>query len=113
MVALLHLLPDTDAPAAATAALRDAVAPGSHLVISHLTSERSPEQTARLSSEVARRDRVSLVFRPRSGIAAFFGDFTLVPPGLVDVSEWRPDPAEHEARRTAGTLYLAGVGRKA
>ncbi len=26
---------------------------------------------------------------------------------------WRPDPAEHEARRTAGTLYLAGVGRKA
>jgi SAM-dependent methyltransferase len=80
MVALLHLLPDTDAPAAATAALRDAVAPGSHLVISHLTSERSPEQTARLSSEVARRDRVSLVFRPRSGIAVSFGGFPLVPP---------------------------------
>ncbi len=112
MVALLHLLPDADAPAAAAAALRDAVVPGSHLVISHLTGERIPEQTARLSAEVARRDRVSLAFRPRSEIAAFFGDFALVAPGLVDVSEWRPDPVEHEARRTTGTLYLAGVGRK-
>jgi SAM-dependent methyltransferase len=112
MVAVLHLLPDTDAPVEATAALRDAVAPGSHLVISHLTSERRVAETAMLSSAVARRDRVSLVFRPRAEIAAFFGDFQLVSPGLVDVSEWRPNPAEHETHR-ASSLYLAGIGRKA
>ncbi len=37
---------------------------------------------------------------------------SLVPPGLVDVSAWRPDPVGHEARRTAGTPYLAGVVRR-
>ena len=112
MVALLHLIPDEQGPAPATAALRDAVAPGSHLVISHLTSERRPEETARLSSEVAQRDRISLVFRPREDIAAFFGDFTLVDPGLVQLSDWRPDPAEQEAGPTGSSLYYAGVGRK-
>ena len=112
MVALLHLIPDDQQPAAATAVLRDAVAPGSHLVISHLTSERRPEETARLSSEVAQRDRISLVFRPRDAIAAFFGDYTLVEPGLVPLADWRPDAAERDAGPTGSSLYFAGVGRK-
>jgi hypothetical protein len=112
MVALLHLIPDDQGPAPATAVLRDAVVPGSHLVVSHLTSERRPEETARLSSEVAQRDRISLVFRPRDEIAAFFGDFTLVEPGLVQLSDWRPDAAEQEAGHTGSSLYYAGVGRK-
>jgi hypothetical protein len=112
MVAVLHLIPDEQQPAPAAAALRDAVAPGSHLVVSHLTSARRPEETARLSSEVAQRDRISLVFRPQEDIAAFFGDFTLVDPGLVEVSQWRPDPVENEAGPAGSSLYLAGVARK-
>lgn len=112
MVALLHLLPDSDAPAEATAVLRDAVAPGSHLVISHLTSERRAEQTAMLSSAVARRDGVSLVFRPRLQIAAFFGGFAPVEPGLVEISDWRPDVTEQRARLPETSLYLAGIAQK-
>jgi SAM-dependent methyltransferase len=112
MVALLHLMPDDDRPAEATAAVREALAPGSHLVISHLTSAQRPQEAARLSSEVAQRDRVSLVFRPRDAIAAFFGDFELVPPGLVELSQWRPDAAELDAGSGGSSLYLAGVGRK-
>lgn len=112
MVAVLHLLPDDDGPAEATRTLRDVVAPGSHLALSHLTSERGAEQTARLSSAVARRDRVSLVFRPRAQITAFFGDFALVPPGLVDVAEWPAHAVDRETGRTGTSLILAGVGRK-
>jgi len=112
MVALLHLIPDEQGPGPATATLRDAVAPGSHLVISHLTSDRRPEETARLSNEVAQRDRISLVFRPREAIAAFLGDFTLVEPGLVPLTEWRPDAAERDAGPTGSSLYFSGVGRK-
>jgi SAM-dependent methyltransferase len=112
MVAVLHLLPDTYAPETAVATLRDAVAPGSHVVISHLTSESRAEQTAMLSSAVARRDRVSLVFRSRPQIATFFGDFQLVPPGLVEVSGWRPDAAEREIQVAGSSLYLVGVGHK-
>jgi hypothetical protein len=112
MVAVLHLVPDEGKPGEAAAALRDALAPGSHLMISHLTSGSRPEQTARLSSEVQQRDNISLVFRPEEEIAAFFGDFTLVEPGLVAISEWRPDPVEHDAGPAGSSLYLAGVGRK-
>lgn len=112
MVALLHLIPDEQGPGPATAALRDAVAPGSHLVISHLTSDRRPAETARLSSEVAQRDRISLVFRPREAITAFFGDYALVEPGLVPLTEWRPDAAERDAGPTGSSLYFCGVGRK-
>ncbi len=89
---------------------RDVAAPGSHLALSHLTAERDADRTARLSSAVARRDRVSLVFRPRAQIAAFFGDFALVPPGLVDVARW--PAAERGTERTGAPLILAGVGRK-
>jgi S-adenosyl methyltransferase len=112
MVAVLHLVPDTDRPGEAVATLRESIAPGSHLVVSHLTSAERPEETARLSSEVAQRDRVSLVFRSRADIEAFFGDLTLVEPGLAKVSEWRPDPAELEAGSLGSSLFLAGVGRK-
>lgn len=112
MVAVLHLVPDEGHPAEAVASLREAVAPGSHLVISHLTSAERPQETARLSAEVAQRDRVSLVFRPREAIEAFFGDFPLVPPGLVQLAQWRPDPTELDAGSLGSSLYFAGVGRK-
>jgi SAM-dependent methyltransferase len=112
MVAVLHLVPDGDHPAEAVAKLRAAVAPGSQLVISHLTSTQRPQETARLSAEVAQRDRVSLVFRPRSEIEAFFGEFSLVPPGLTGLSDWRPDSAEVEAGSLGSSLYFAGVGVK-
>ena len=112
MVAVLHLIPDRDRPADHVAGLRDAVAPGSRLVVSHLTSAERPQETARLSSEVAQRDKVSLVFRAKDDIEAFFGDFTLVPPGLTQLSQWRPDPAEDAAGSRGSSLYLAGVGHK-
>jgi SAM-dependent methyltransferase len=112
MVAVLHLVPDSGGPAAAVAELRSAIAPGSHLVISHLTSAERPQETARLSSEVAQRDRVSLVFRSREQIESFFGDFELAAPGLTKLSDWRPDPAEVEAGSMGSSLFLAGVGRK-
>jgi hypothetical protein len=112
LVALLHLVPDGDGPAGATSVVRDAIARGSHLVISHLTSAERPAETSRLSSEVAQRDRISLIFRSRAEIQAFFGDFSLVDPGLVQLSDWRPDDVELDAGSSGSSLYLAGVGRK-
>jgi hypothetical protein len=112
LVALLHLVPDGEGPARATSVVRDAIARGSHLVISHLTSAERPAETSRLSSEVAQRDRISLIFRSRAEIQAFFGDFSLVDPGLVQLSDWRPDDVELDAGSSGSSLYLAGVGRK-
>jgi hypothetical protein len=112
MVAVLHLIPDEGRPGEAAAVLRDAVAPGSYLTLSHLTSARRPDEVAALTESVQQRDRVSLVFRSPERIGGFFGDFALVEPGLVDVREWRPDPAELDAGAAGRSLFYAGVGRK-
>jgi S-adenosyl methyltransferase len=113
MVALLHLLPDDEGAAAAAAAFREALAPGSYLVISHLTSSHRPQDADRLSSQVQQRDRISLVFRPREQIESFFAGFELLAPGLVQVAQWRPDPDLDGEESSGSSLILAGVGRKA
>jgi len=58
--------------------------------------------------------------RTAAEIAAYFGDFELVPPGLVSVTEWphempaaaRPSPRRQEPPAPAKARILAGIGRK-
>jgi hypothetical protein len=97
IAATLHYVPDEADPAGAVAKLRDAMAPGSYLVISH--AEVSPahgvgmqprSKTARELGEASKGTPWAPV-RTREEIAAFFGDLTLVEPGLVAAWAWRPD----------------------
>jgi hypothetical protein len=117
VVAILHFIPDEAGPAAAMVRLRDAMAPGSYLVISHV--EMSPDhgvgvqprsQTARDLGE-AQKGTPWAPVRTREEIAAFFGDLTLVEPGLVDVWDWRPDSDVAVTSSDVITL-LGGVARK-
>jgi hypothetical protein len=54
-----------------------------------------PAADAQLARDVrhvhAARDGIPVTARTREQIASFFGDLTLVEPGLVDVWAWRPD----------------------
>jgi hypothetical protein len=110
LIAVLHLVTDDDHPHAAVATLRDGIAPGSYVAISHLSSALRPEAAAQLAEHSAQRSRVPITFRPRAEIESFFDGFTPVEPGIVELPAWRPDvddPA-HEVR----SLGLAGVGRR-
>ena len=60
---------------------------------------------ARLSRLVAGR----VTLRSQAEVERFFRGLRLVPPGIVRISEWRPDPAGTAAR--AGTMW-GGVGQK-
>ncbi|NUP00342.1 MAG: SAM-dependent methyltransferase [Nonomuraea sp.] len=82
MMFLLHLIPDEDDPRSFVAAYRDVLAPGSYLAISHVGSDHVPDRVARVTEFYK---RANAPFRPRPGkeIAAFFGDFELIPPGLA------------------------------
>jgi hypothetical protein len=121
LVAVVHLLTDEDDAPAAVAALRDAMAPGSHLVITSLTSSHRPGDATRLTG-VAKRDRISLIPRPKPWIESLFGDLTLLPPGLVPVGDWRPEPdpgpvaagaaGPGEEAGHGAALFLGAVGRK-
>ena len=89
---VLHCLWDREDPWDIVRRFRDAVAPGSHLAISHMTGEAHPEAAEglfRISQEL--HWNTPLISRSRADIARFFDGFTLVEPGLVRPAQWRPD----------------------
>ncbi|MBB4754371.1 SAM-dependent methyltransferase [Actinoplanes lobatus] len=92
MMFLLHLIPDGDGPHDPVAAIREALAPGSVLAISHAASDARPEHMAKIS---AIYQRANSPFTPRAPetIRAFFGDWPLEEPGLVHLWPFAELPA--------------------
>jgi len=110
LVAVLHFLPDAEDPASLVALLRDALAPGSYLVISHGTTDDQPRHVA---GAMAHYDQTTAPFQPRGypDVLRFFDGFDLIEPGLVRVHRWRPQNPEDIAQ--AGVIAAYGaVGRK-
>ncbi|MFC0508558.1 SAM-dependent methyltransferase [Micromonospora costi] len=110
LAGVVHFVPDADKPAEILATLRAAAAPGSHLVISHSTFEDQPQEmldAQRLSARTA----TEITLRSRAEITDFFGDWTILDPGVVHMPLWRPDSAsdvdEHPERFGA----FGGVAR--
>jgi SAM-dependent methyltransferase len=89
-VGCLHHIVDSDDPAGLVARYLAALAPGSYLVISHLTNELAPEKV-QANSEVAESNGAVLIPRGRDAILRMFNGHELVDPGLVLVSRWRPE----------------------
>ncbi|MFI5683075.1 SAM-dependent methyltransferase [Streptomyces sp. NPDC051636] len=109
LVAVVHFLADADDPDAVVTTLRDALPTGSYLVLSHATGDMH-EDRREDAAAVYNSATASLNLRPHARILDFFGDFTLVDPGLVQVPNWRPDePPERNAPPIG--LY-GGVARK-
>ena len=116
-LAVLHLIPADADPAAGVARLRQVMAPGSYLVISH--ADVSPTHavgTQRLSQATreltdANQNLAGVPARNRDEIMRFFGDLTLVEPGLTDIWAWRPD-ADTAVTTTEVMRILGGVARK-
>jgi len=108
LVAVLHFVRDAEDPAGIVVRLRDAMAPGSYLVLSHATGDFHPQAGAKVT-EVYQRASAPLVLRPRAAIQRFFDGFDLVEPGLLQPAVWRPDPGT--VSPSAGGSY-SGVGRR-
>ncbi|THA83038.1 SAM-dependent methyltransferase [Streptomyces sp. A0592] len=120
LVAVLHFLEDSDRPYEAVAELREALAPGSLLILTHASYEGIPltEDVASGTVGVYRDIRNPLVMRTGGQISGFFEGFEMVEPGLVSMPDWRPDSTEGgEDGETPEDPYAfsgyAGVGRKA
>jgi SAM-dependent methyltransferase len=106
LVAILHFVPDGDAPHDLVARYRDALAPGSHLVLSHLTYEGVPEHLVTAARDAYTGATAPIVPRSRADILRFFDGFELLEPGLAWMSDWRPD--DPNTPRSHG---FAAVGR--
>ncbi|GAA3756637.1 SAM-dependent methyltransferase [Streptomyces tremellae] len=114
LVAVLHFIEDADEPLRAVAALRDALAPGSLLILSHASYEGVPVPRERTQAavDVYRDIRSPIVLRSREEVARFLEGFETVDPGLVPMSRWRPEIPPAQADPYASSAFV-GVGRKA
>ncbi len=105
---VLHHIVDADDPAGIVARYLEALAPGSYLVISHVTDERSREKMA-ANAEVADNSGTVLVPRSKDAISRMFNGRELVDPGLVLVSYWRPEGGDPGPDADRAWVY-GGVG---
>ena len=112
LIAILHAIPDTDDPFGVVGQLRDALAPGSHLAISHGTIDSMPEAGQQMI-QVSIRAGYPLALRSRAEVERFFTGFGLVEPGLVWAPLWRPEHPDDVDDAPERASNYVGVGRKA
>jgi hypothetical protein len=92
LVAVLHFIPDEDNPAEILATLLGALPSGSYLVASHSTAEHAPRNTRSSGVSAYRSGGVTLRLRDSDEFADLaLAGLRVVPPGVVPVSEWRPE----------------------
>jgi SAM-dependent methyltransferase len=104
-LSVLQYFDDAEDPAETVARYRRVLAPGSYIAITHISAEESGVDMAGLAS-ATKSASVSAHLRTRSQVAQLFGDAQLVPPGLVRVGEWHPEPGAGAA--TPGILGAVG-----
>jgi S-adenosyl methyltransferase len=109
MIAMVHFL-TVEERASVMGRLRDALAPGSHLTATHVTTDGKPAEAVAQIEAVYATTPTPIYFRDSAEIGRFFDGFDLVEPGLVTLDHWHPDPAD-PAPEPTGWLY-GGVGRK-
>ena len=111
LIAVLHFLDDEDKPDEIIGALLGALPPGSYLAASHMTLEHDPAavgggQQAYLDAGITMHARDADQFAR----LAFTG-LEMVPPGVVLVSEWRPDVTGPRPTPAEVSCY-GGIARK-
>ena len=89
LVAILHFITDEEAPFVAVDRLKEAMVPGSYMVISHVTGDGIPVEAAARANELYKNTTAPGTTRTRSEILRFFDGLELIEPGLVNVASWR------------------------
>jgi hypothetical protein len=108
LIAILHWLPDEADPARLVSELVDAVPAGSYLALSHMAKDVNAQVRADTGARVGQFMKPP-TFRDREVISRYFDGLDLVDPGVVLVSQWRP---ESDADAGSPAYLWSGVARK-
>jgi len=117
MTAVMHFVASSSDPWGLVTQYLDALAPGSYLVLSHVTADRLPPSGVQEGVDVYAKATESIYVRPRDEVARFFEHLELVAPypgatpGVCYVGEWGaevPAAADSDGSR----MLYCGVGRR-
>ena len=109
MLGIMGQLPDSADPGAVVTRLLDALPPGSYLALSDGT-DTSPALNQAIAA-YNQNSASSYHLRSPERIARFFDGLTLVPPGVVTTSRWRPELVDTRSEPREVDA-ICGVGRK-
>lgn len=107
MCAVLHFIMSDKEVSGLVAAYRDATVAGSYLAISHTCNPHDPK-----FAEIEQRYKsTTMPFRNRTieEVGSLFAGYQLLEPGVVPVSDWRPDPGP-DPNRPSLDVVIGGVG---
>ncbi|MEV0848398.1 SAM-dependent methyltransferase [Streptomyces sp. NPDC049954] len=92
LLGILNFVPDTDEARRIVRTLLDALAPGSHLVLTHPTLELGGAGNIEAMAFWNEHATPPITARTGAEIASFAEGLELLPPGLVSCVHWRPEP---------------------
>ncbi|MEU7580058.1 SAM-dependent methyltransferase [Streptomyces sp. NPDC041068] len=113
LVAVLHFIEDLDDPCEKIRQFRDALAPGSVLILTHAYVDGAPDggSSAADLQDVYRTFGAKLQNRGPAETTKFFDGFKLLEPALVGMADWRPD-ADTESDHPMTHTGVVGVAVK-
>jgi hypothetical protein len=109
LVAVLHFVMDDSRTVELVSAYHEHTVPGSYLAVSHMTGDDDPHirDLQRLYQQT------SMPFRTRTPdqLTALFDGYQLLPPGVVGVSDWHPDPGP-DPNRATHDAFIGALGQR-
>jgi len=107
LVAVMHFITD-DTAYTYFDRLKGALAPGSHIVMTHASDDFLSEEQRIRSEELNRQSGVPFTLRSKAAFARFFEGLELIEPGIASVVDWRPDvPPEQRPSREDASMTCA------
>lgn len=112
LVAVLQFIPDPDEAARVVAQFRDALAPGSYVVISQPTNDARLDEAGQVETVLNTRMAAPFRYTNRAEFERYFAGWELIPPGIVWVPQWHPDSPTDVDEHPERSMVYAGAGRK-
>jgi hypothetical protein len=94
LIAVVQFVPGEGAGRPIVDRLMGALPSGSYLAVSHVTQDFMPPEQLAAHERMASAGRSDYTLRGRDEFTALFDGLELIEPGVVPVSDWRPDPGE-------------------
>lgn len=114
LCSVLHFVSDQDDPKALVATLREAMAPGSRLIVQHASHDGQSGDVIKMLQMWNTNSPEPMYWRTRDEIESLFEGFAILEPGVVQLPLWRPDAEERERAALNPERYAsyAAVGAK-